>query len=82
MVFIFHLEGRTQTSQMVFYPKKKRLSLSVLHYGLSWVHCFFLPKITISKNVVKSFKNDTNILYEDNNLKSLEDIANLELRKL
>lgn len=28
------------------------------------------------------FADDTNILYADNNLKSLEDIANLELRKL
>ena len=41
----------------------------------------------ISKNVLKSFNfflfaDDTNILYADNNLKSLEDIVNLGLRKL
>ena len=81
-----YLKGRTQTTQIVsFIPRGKknikRLSLFVFHKGLSWVHCFFLPKITISKNVAKSFSTDTNILYEDNNLKSLEDIPNLELRK-
>ena len=82
--FSSYLEGRTQTTQIVsFIPqqKNKRLSLFVFHKGLSWVHCFFLPKITISKNVAKSFSTDANILYKDNNLKSLEDIAKLELRK-
>ena len=59
----------------------------MFHKVLSWGHCFFLFILTISKNVVKSFNSflfadDANILYADNNLKSLQDIVNLELHKL
>ena len=85
--FSSYLEGRTRQLKLVLLSLRKKLSLLVFHKVPSWVHCFFLSILTISKNVLKSFNffifaNDTNILYADNNLKSLEDIVHLELRKL
>ena len=74
MVFILF---RTQTTQIgSFISPEKNITL-VLHKVLPWVHCFFSFILTISKNVLKSFNfflfaDDTNILYADNNLKSLD----------
>ena len=87
--FSFYLQGRTQTTQIGAFisPEKKNLSLLVFHKVLSWVHCFFLSILTISKKDLKSFNfflfaDDTNILYADSNLKLLKGIVNLELHKL
>ena len=49
------LEDRTQTTQIGSLSRRKRILLLVCRKVLSWVHCFFLVILTISKNVLKSF---------------------------
>ena len=63
--------------KLVLLSLRKRILPMVFHKVLSRVHSFFLFVLTISKNVLKSFNfflfaDDTNILYADYNLKSLD----------
>ena len=83
-----YLEGRTQTTQIGSFISPEEIITfgvpkgSVLGPLLFLIYINDIQECSESFNFFFFFADDTNILYADNNLKSLEDIGNLELRKL
>ena len=85
--FSSYLEGRTQTTQIgSFISPEENVTFGVPQGSVLGPLLFLIYINDIQKCSEKLqfflFADDTNILYADSNLKSLEDIVNLELRKL
>ena len=85
--FSSYLEGRTQTTQIGSFVSPEEIITFGVPQGSVLGPLLFLIYINdiqecFEKLLFFKFADDTNILYADNNLKSLEDIVNLELRKL
>ena len=85
--FSSYLEGRTQTTQIGSFISPEEIITFGVPQGSVLGPLLFLIYINDIQECSEKlqfflFADDTNILYADNNLKSLEDIVNLELRKL
>ena len=87
MVFILLINGRVQTTQIDKQISSKRNVLTGLPQGCVLGPLLFLIYINDIYNSSKMlsfyvFADDTNLLYADKDLKSLESIINFELQKV
>ena len=85
--FSSYLEDRTQTTQIgSLISPEENIAFGVPQGSVSGPLLFLIYVNGIQECSEKLkfflFADDTNIVYADNNLKSLDDIVNLELRKL